>query len=251
MYNAAFKALGLPYTYVSFEVSDLPTAIYGLRALNIRGFSLSRPFKEQCIALLDQVDWTAARIGAVNVVQNQNGSLVGYNSDWIGAVKALEKHVQLEGKRVAVLGAGGAGRAIAYGLKARRADVLIFNRTRARAQRVAEELGVSLGGGLDELQRILSADIVVNATPVGSISMMEKDIVPTHLMRSSQTILDTVIVPLETDLIRSAKLAGCATVLGAEMFAYQGAAAFKHFTGYEAPIETMLQSLLSALSAKS
>jgi len=156
----------------------------------------------------------------------------------------------MSGKRAAVLGAGGAGRAFAYGLKANGADVYLYNRTRIRAKRVCEELGVNFGGGFEDLTGLLAADIVVNATPVGSISTSETDILSREVIRPGQVILDAVVLPLNTNLILAAQSAGCIAVRGVELFVYQGAVAFEQFTGTKAPIDEMFASLMAELKTR-
>jgi len=249
MYNAAFQELGLDFVYVSFEVADLVAAIAAMRALGIRGYSVSRPFKQDVIPLLDELDPTARAIGAVNIVENRDGRLIGYNSDWVGAVRAIQRYADLCGKRAAVLGAGGAGRAVAYGLKTHGAQVSLYNRTLEKAHAVAEELGLRFGGGLDELGEICQADVVVNATPVGCLSSLDKELLPAGALRPGQVVLDAVFQPLETDLLIKAERAGCTVVRGVEMLVHQGAVTFELFTGRTAPVETMLDALLVRLRA--
>lgn len=241
MYNAAFKKLGLNFVYVSFDVSDLGAAINGMRALNIRGLSVSRPFKERAIPFIDELHPTAKAIGSINIIRNEDGKLVGYNSDWIGAVSALEKNSVLSGKRAAVVGVGGAARAITYGLKVNGAQVYLYNRTVARLHQVSEDLGVNVGGGLAELGELGKADIIVNATP-------EEEIIPIEVLRAGQIVLDVVFYPLDTKLIIGARGAGCRVIRGIDMLIFQGAVTFELFTGYVAPVETMFESLLAELT---
>ena len=119
MHEAGYRALGLAFTYVPFEVQDLAGAIAGMRALGIRGFGVSQPYKQAVMPLLDALEPVAARIGAVNTIVNTDGRLVGHNTDWIGAAHALEEARPLGGARVLLVGAGGAARAIAFGLHER------------------------------------------------------------------------------------------------------------------------------------
>ena len=114
MHNAAFRHLGINAVYVAFPVTDLAQAVAGLRGLGIGGVSVTIPFKEEIIPLIDELDPQAARIGAVNTVVNRDGRLTGYNTDWLGAVTALTAKISLKGRHVLILGAGGASRAIAY-----------------------------------------------------------------------------------------------------------------------------------------
>ncbi len=116
MHNAAYRHLGVNAVYVAFPVTDLPQAVAGLRGLGIGGVSVTIPFKEEVIPLIDELDPQAARIGAVNTVVNRNGRLVGYNTDWLGAMAALTAKISLKARHVLILGAGGASRAIALAL---------------------------------------------------------------------------------------------------------------------------------------
>jgi shikimate dehydrogenase len=248
MYNAAFRELGLDFVYVSFEVSDLPGAIDAMRALGICGYSVSRPFKREIISLIDVLDPAAQAVGAVNIVKNIDGMLVGHNSDWVGATRAIEEYATIPGKRAAVLGAGGAGRAIAFGLRTRDATVSVYNRTPETARAVAAELKVGFGGGLDDWEAIGQADIIVNATPVGG-SVKPRDFsIPAGILREGQVVLDAVFQPVETGLLRKAKDAGCTVVHGFEMLLHQGSVAFELFTGHPAPAESMLDALRSVLA---
>jgi shikimate dehydrogenase len=247
MYNAAFKSLGLNFVYVSFDVKDLAAAIEGLRALNIRGVSVSRPFKESAICFIDDIHPTAKVIGAINIINNENGKFVGYNSDWIGAIRTLGKYTDLSGKRVAIVGAGGAARAIAYGLKVKGASVYLYNRAVAKLPVLSKELGIIVGGGLNDLDDLRKADVIVNATPVGCVSISEKEIVPTEVLRAGQIVLDAVFFPLDTKLILDALKVKCTVIRGIEMLVNQGAFTFELFTGRAAPVETMLESLMVEL----
>jgi shikimate dehydrogenase len=249
MYNAAFQALGLDFVYVSFDVTDLTVAIEALRALNIRGYSVSMPFKRAVLPLLDELEPVAREIGAVNIVKNCAGRLHGFNSDWIGAVKAIGKYASVRGKQAAVLGAGGAGRAVSYGLKSHGARVVLYNRTVERALAASQELGVGFGGGLDNFEGIRQADVVVNATPVGSLSCPGQELLPAGVLRPGQVVLDAVFYPLQTDLVLKAGRASCTAVQGFEMLVQQAAVTFELFTGIPAPVETMLDALLSTLRA--
>lgn len=134
VHNAAYQAMGLDYTFVSFGVDDAAQAVQAVRTLGIRGMNVTMPHKQAVIAHLDALDETAREIGAVNTIDNQSGYLTGYNTDCMGAVRALEEVTALPGKRIALLGAGGAARAIAWGVQRAGASVTVFNRTAARSK---------------------------------------------------------------------------------------------------------------------
>src|ERR1700685_4457545 len=152
MHEAGYHALGLAFTYVPFEVRELPAAVAGLRALGIRGVGVSQPFKQQVIPFLDALDPVAMRIGAVNTIVNENGALIGRNTDWIGATGALEEVQSLADACVRLVGAGGAARAIGFGLRERGARTTIANRDAAKAERLAVELGAQHAPA-DEVRR--------------------------------------------------------------------------------------------------
>ncbi len=248
MYNAAFEHLKLEYVYASFDVKDPGEALRAMRALGIRGYSVSRPYKTQVISGLDDLDDTARAIGAVNVVENRSGRLVGHNTDWIGAVRALEALGPLPNGNAVVIGAGGAARAAVYGLKTRGADVIVLNRTESAASRLAAQLNVKVGAGLADRAAIEQADILVNATPVGARSSHDKHLIPSAWLRPGQRILDMVFEPVMTQLVVSAEDRGCQVARGVDMLVQQGAVAFEILTGEPAPVAVMLDALLDVVS---
>lgn len=248
MYNAAFSVLGMDAIYLSFDVRDLPGSIAAMRALGIRGYSVSRPHKEAVVTLLDDIDQTARAIGAVNVIVNDGRHLTGYNTDASGAVAAVERHTEIRGRRAAVIGAGGAARAIAFGFASRGARVEIYSRAQERARRAAKEVGLAFAGGLDECaEAVPGCDIVVNATPVGGVTCAERSLLPDGVLNSRQVVLEVVFSPRKTELAVQAARAGCTVVYGVEMLLEQGLAAFTLFTGREAPAEVMAAALRAAV----
>ncbi len=200
LHNGAFRRMGLNAVYLAFEVQNLPEAIAGIRGLGIRGVSVTIPFKAEIISLLDEVDETARKIKAVNTILNRDGRLIGYNTDWSGAIEALEQKVRLEGKRVLLLGAGGAARAIGYGLKRRRAEILLCNRSLQKGKALAEEIGCAwkpLSAAKD-----FEADLLINATSVGMHPYGRVSPVPKAILRQGMTVMDIVYRPLRTRLLR-------------------------------------------------
>lgn len=145
IHTAAYQALDLDYTFVCFGVENPELAVQAIRTLGIRGMSVSMPYKAAVMPFLDEIDPAARAIGAVNTINNQNGRLIGYNSDFIGAVRALQEATDLNGQKLALLGAGGAARAVAYGAKQAGAQVTIFNRSAERGKALAQDLGVDFG----------------------------------------------------------------------------------------------------------
>jgi len=262
MHNAAFKELGLDFVYLPFLVKpeQLAQAVAGLRAINVRGFNVTIPYKVDIVPLLDSLDPLAEKIGAVNTVVNTSGSLHGYNTDAEGFYRALEVHgVKLEGKKVAVLGAGGAGRAISYILTEKGARITVINRREhlARAQDIADMIIKDLGKpvkvvALNNLAEGLCAtDILVNTTSVGMWPHSGDSPVPAALLKGIPVVFDIVYNPTETCLLKQAAQAGAKTFGGADMLAWQGALAFELWTGLPAPLDLMRRQMLKTLDKTS
>ena len=247
MHEAGYRALGLAFTYVPFEVPELAAAIGGMRALGIRGFGVSQPFKEQVVPLLDALDPVAERIGAVNTIVNDGGRLVGHNTDWVGATRALEEVRPLAGARVLVLGAGGAARAIAFGLREREASVTIANRDRARAERLASGTGARAILFDDAAVAAADHDIVVNATSLGQAPAVAQLPLPGAALRAGQVVMDIVYKPLRTAFVVAAKERGALAIDGGRMLLHQGAAQFELYTGHAAPLEAMQAALRATI----
>ncbi len=251
MHNAAFEREGLNYVYLAFRVSDVEGAVRAVRALDIRGLSVTVPHKLAVIPFLDEIDPVARAIGAVNTIVNDGGRLKGYNTDWTGFLRSLEPHAPVRGRRIALLGAGGAARAIAFGLKERGASMTILNRAEeiGMAERLAAEIGCPYGD-LGRLEAVAEADIVINATSVGMAPLEDRTIIDTALLRPEQVVYDVVYNPLETRFLREARARGCRAIPGYEMLALQGAEQFELWTGRPAPEELMKSVLLERLGGR-
>jgi shikimate dehydrogenase len=247
MHEAGYRALGLPFTYVPFQVRDLGGAIQGMRSLGIRGFGVSQPFKQVVIPLLDALDPVAERIGAVNTIVASDGHLVGHNTDWIGAVRALEETRALSGARVLLLGAGGAARAIAFGLRERGALVTIANRTIGKAQTLAAEVAARAASWA-ETERLGDYDVVVNATTLGQAGTNGSGIADASI-RSGQLVMDIVYKPLQTAFLLAAQARGAVAVHGGRMLLHQASAQFELYTGLPAPLEAMDSALRAAIGS--
>ena len=260
MHNAAYRTLGLDFVYLPFHVKprDLPHAISGMKALNIRGLNVTIPHKTSVIPLIDKVDELAAKIGAVNTIANDKGKLIGYNTDAQGFMEALNQHdVDPADKKVLLLGAGGAARAIAFILAETQAEIIILNRKQEIdwaydiVKNIKAHYSVNLK--VDELtdanlkSSIADADILVNATSVGMSPNDEKSPVPAELLCSNLTVFDAVYNPLPTRLLKEAKGAGANTVDGLEMLVWQGALAFEKWTGVHPPVDVMRQAAIEVL----
>jgi shikimate dehydrogenase len=249
VHNAVFKHLELEFSYVAFGIDDVAGAVAAMRSLGIRGYGVTMPHKVTIMEHLDHLDPIAQEVGAVNTVVNDNGVLTGYNLDWLGAVLALEEQgINLAGKKAFVIGAGGAARAVAFGLKKRGAEVSIFNRTVDRARELATELGVQFGGDLNALSS--DYDVLVHTTSAGYVSQPGICIVPENIFLPGRIVMDVVAEPLSTPLLQKANSSGCMTIPGYRMRLHQAAAQFELYTGQKPPLEVMEKALLEAMGLK-
>ncbi|MCP5042765.1 MAG: shikimate dehydrogenase [bacterium] len=245
MHNAAFRALGLDAVYVAFDVAPdaLAAAITGIRALGLAQIAVSIPHKESVMAHLDEVDDDARRIGAVNTVTARDGRLVGSNTDWIGSNRALERETGLAGKRAVVLGAGGAARAVVFGLLEAGAEVHVANRTLERAEHLAEDLGAASAGSLDALAQH-PHDILINTTSVGLRS--DESPVAASALREGTVVMDAVYDPQKTRLLRDAMARGAVALGGKWMLVHQAAEQLRTWTGREAPVDVLAEAFDAA-----
>lgn len=248
MHNAALAKSGINGVYLPFAAPDLLQAITGIRGLGVQGVSVTIPHKEQVIELLDEIDPVAARIGAVNTIVNSNGKLKGQNTDWLGAIRALEEKISVAGRRVILLGAGGSARAIGFGLLERGADVVLCSRTESRGRKLAADLGC-VWISLTETEQI-SGDILINATSVGMVPDVERSPVPKEVLHGFQVVMDIVYAPQKTRLLSEAEMSGCGIINGLEMLLYQGVAQFELWIGLDAPVSVMREALSEALALK-
>lgn len=251
MHNAAYKALGINSEYVfiacQVEPKDLSSAIEGLRAMRVRGITCTIPHKVSVVTMLDHVEQTARDIGAVNTVVNDSGKLKGYNTDWLGIVTPLERRIKLKGKTVAVIGAGGAARAAVFGLRKKGANVLIYNRTKSKADILAKASNAQ-AKTMNEIEKIKEVDVIINTTPLGMKEHPASPI-PKSVIQPHHIVFDIVYNPHQTMLLAYAKEKGAQTIHGYEMLLYQGTAQFEHYTGKKAPVEVMEETLKKQLNA--
>jgi len=247
MHGAAYEALGLAFTYVPFAIDDLAAAIAAMRALGIRGLGIAVPFKIEVMALVDRLEPLAERIGAVNTVVNDDGLLTGYNTDAHGAVRALEEVTSLEGKRILVIGAGGAARAVAHALQQRGARLHIANRTAEKARALASALGATYGG-LDAARRLEGYDIVVNCSSAGMKEYGAASPIPEQAIFPGLVVMDIVYKPVRTELVRAAESRGALTVHGGRMLLHQASRQFELYTGRAAPLEAMDAALKTQIA---
>jgi shikimate dehydrogenase len=241
MHNAAYAALGLDAVFVAFDVepSRLAQAITGARALALRQLAVSIPHKESVLPLLDEVDETARRIGAVNTVTLRDGRLCGSNTDWIGLARALERETELAERRAVVLGAGGTARAAIFALRERGARVTVLNRTAERAETLVRELGAEDAGPLDALEK-LEYDVLVNTSSVGLRS--DASPVPAAALRRGAVVLDAVYDPPDTRLLREARARGARPVPGKWMLVEQAVEQIRLWSGKTPPSEVLARA---------
>ncbi|MEM7408613.1 MAG: shikimate dehydrogenase [Myxococcota bacterium] len=230
MHNAAYAALGLDAAYLSFDVPPalLEEAIEGVRRHRVRQLSVSIPHKTEVLSWVDDVDETATAIGAANTLVLDGEHLRASNTDWLGVVRALEPVRTLEGARAVVLGAGGTARAATYGLRARGASVRLLNRTVAKAEALARELGADGAGALDELGDA-PCDVVVNTTSVGLGE--DRSPVRVEAIPRACVVLDAVYAPERTRLLQDAATRGAQTVSGRWMLVHQAVAQLEAWHG--------------------
>jgi shikimate dehydrogenase len=210
--------------------------------------SVTIPFKEEIIALIDELDSQAAKIGAVNAVVNRDGRLTGYNTDWLGAVTALQARISLTGRHVLILGAGGASRAIAFGIIQAGGRVTLTDIDRLRAAALVKDLS----GETIPLSALgdCPANILVNATPVGMAPNIDGIPIAPDLLGRFEVVMDIVYQPLQTRLLREAQARGAATIDGLQMLILQATAQFELWTGQKAPAEVMAEAAYAALQTK-
>jgi len=246
MHNRAFQETHTPGVYLAFQVKDIAAGLGAARTLGIKGISITIPHKTAVMDFLDEIDDVARAIGAVNTVVNAEGRLRGHNTDSLGALRALQEITMIKGMDVAVIGAGGAARAIGYGLKSEGARVTVLNRSRKNGERLAAELGAGFQL-LAETER-LDCRVLINTTPVGMTPQTDALPIKPDLIVKDMLVMDIVYNPIKTQLLKIADDIGCRTIDGASMFVYQGAAQFELWTGKEAPVEAMRNTVIQALS---
>ena len=256
MYNYSYERLGIDYAYVAFDVepSNLKSAIEGAKSLNIKGFNVTIPHKIEVMKCLDEIDEVARLIGAVNTIDFK--SMKGYNTDGIGAVKAIEEVTSIKDKNVVVAGAGGASRAISFYIAKYGADSLtVLNRNVGKAESLASDVLKSdliANVKSDSISKIIDyvsdADILIDTTPVGMHPHSDDEpIIRAEDMHEDLAVFDAVYNPNETVLIREALKAGAKPVYGIKMLLYQGVESFKIWTGQNPPVDVMEDALRKTL----
>ncbi|MBN2706658.1 MAG: shikimate dehydrogenase, partial [Deltaproteobacteria bacterium] len=218
----------------------------GVRALGIDGLSVTLPHKQSVIDCLDEVAEDARAIGAVNTVVNRQGRLFGYNTDAPGALSALRRKIDPQGRRVLILGAGGAARALVYALTGSGGRVAIVNRGLQRARELAHDFAAEVLTLADIPE--FAPEVIINTTSVGMFPASVQTPLLEEFLQSGMVVMDIVYNPLTTSLLQAAVRRGAAIIDGLEMFVAQGALQFELWTGVEAPVAIMRQAVLRALA---
>lgn len=243
MHNAAFKALKIDAVFENFDVLPENLEQFIRERTDIEGMAISLPHKEKIGQYLDVVEDSAAEIGAVNTVYLKNGQRVGANTDVPGFLCALREVTTLEDKRVVVIGAGGAARAVIYALKPYVDFITIINRTPTKGVDLSKEFGVRYGGNLADITTE-TPDILINTTSVGLDENNEPELAPPDFFKKDMTVFDIVYRRVgQTRFLKSAIAAGCQILDGKKMLLYQGMLQFELWTGQKAPQDIMEKAL--------
>ena len=243
LHNAGYEALGLDYRYFAIGAADIEPVLQCMRTLAIRGLGVSMPHKQAVIPFLDEVSQDVQAIGACNTVVQENGRLYGYNTDWVGALGAIDEAGSGGLHSAVIIGAGGVARAIAYALKQRGMTVFVSARSADEREKLVDDLGLD-GADTLEQQGQFDAELVVNTTPVADSSSW-----PTNLDAHThgKALLDVVFRQRRTQLIAEAERRGWTTIPGWRMLLRQAMGQFKLYTGQDAPAATLGKVLEEAL----
>ncbi len=261
IHNAAFLELDLDFVYVAYRVEDVKNALAGMRALNnFRGMSVTIPHKTSIIKYMDEVTEVDRSIGSINTVINEHGKLLGFGTDGPGALKAIiDAGVEIGGKRVLMLGSGGAARAISFTLarNTRLKDLSILDVNEIMFQQLAADLRAGTDAFIKSelltdksLETAMEkADIIIHCTPVGMQPNKDSSLIPAELFRLNQVVFDVVYTPLETKLLAEARSCGLKVISGIDMFINQAVLQFERFTGVDAPVDVMRRIVMERLGS--
>jgi shikimate dehydrogenase len=258
IHNAAFDYLGLNWCYIPLPVQEghLQKAIEGIKALNFTGVNVTMPFKTEVISILDEVAMFAESVGAVNTIFIDKGKLIGYNTDGRGFYTALMRDLgyEVKGRKVLVLGAGGASRSVTVSLAlAGCQSIVIVNRSPERSRQLADiilksapDIKVTWLSPEDNYDIVVAeSDVIINATPLTTFNGTLR--VPVSLLNKNQLVCDLNYSLYQPPLLQEAEARGAQVMDGKGMLLYQAAAAFEIWTGLEAPVEVMRVAIIRAL----
>lgn len=260
MHNAAYKEMGLNYASAAFSVSPetLKQAVEGIRALSFRGVNVTIPHKVAIMEYLDEIDEEALDIGAINTIVNDNGKLIGYNTDGRGFVQSLleEAEISVAEKRVLVLGAGGAARAVGISLARRGVShMVVANRSVDKAAELARHISKHVScralslGDLDKID-LKEIDLVINTTSIGMVPQINEMPISDEQLHSGLLVSDLIYNPIKTKLLHAAEAKGAKIHNGVGMFVHQGALALELWTGQKPPVGLMRSIVLERLKNK-
>ena len=261
IHNAAFKFLDLDFIYVACPVEDVKGALIGMRAIeNFRGMSVTIPHKTEVMKYVDEIAAVDRNIGSINTVIHEQDKLIGLGTDGSGALKAfVDSGVELDGKNILMLGAGGAARAIAFTLarntKLGELSILDVDEPLLGGLKTDLKAGTNAvikSGVLTEdtlAAAMQSSDVIIHCTPVGMHPNVDASLISPELFRPQQVVFDIVYTPLETKLQAEAKSRGLKTISGVEMFVNQAVLQFEQFTGVDAPVEVMRRVVMEHLES--
>jgi shikimate dehydrogenase len=262
MHNAILQKNSLNMAYIPFQVKqkDLETAIKGLCALNVIGFSVTIPHKVAILPFLDEIDPLAKKIGAVNTVKISNGILYGINTDGEGAIEALiQNNIRLTEQTVILFGAGGAARALSFTLAEKVKKITIVNRSASNLETLVNALkrhyslpiqGILLEDSDGVHKAIKKATLLINTTSVGMTPNEHQSIVPKEMLHPALVVYDIIYTPIHTQLLQSAQALGCRVITGVDMLVNQGALAFKYWTNCSPDKNLMKKTVLKLLNKK-
>ncbi len=261
MQNSAFAESDLDYAYVTFKVEEenIEKALDGIKALEIEGVNVTIPHKSTVIKYLDEIQETAEKIGAVNTIKLDGKKLKGFNTDGIGVLKAIKKEIdKIKNKKVLLLGAGGAARAIGFTLAEAGVNLTISNRTGSKAKKLASEIEKKTPGEVNQIpqkkkeleKKIKDTEILINSTSVGMYPNEEETLVESDIMHNNLVVMDIVYNPIKTRLLEEAEKAGAKTIPGLGMLVHQGAASFEIWTGQDAPVKAMWEAAEEVLKER-
>ncbi|MEX0300721.1 MAG: shikimate dehydrogenase [Kordiimonas sp.] len=238
VHNAGYRHLGLDYFYKAFQADKIEPVLAAVRTLGIRGCSVSMPFKVDVIPMLDDLDTGAQKVGAVNTIVNNDGRLTGYNTDVVGAVRALKTLKRPSLGKVLVLGGGGVARAVLTALSEFETDGIIVALRRPEAgEHLKQCFPVEITPW--DQRHSVPTNLLINASPIGMAPEMHNMPVDGDFVVKLDAVMDVVATPAETRLISASKQIGKPFVSGLTMTLYQAAEQFQIYTGHEAPIDVM------------
>jgi shikimate dehydrogenase len=261
MWNPALQELGLDYVYIAFDVhpDQLKEAVDAIRALGIKGVNVTIPHKEKIMNYLDEIDPFAQKLGAINTIKNEDGYLEARNTDARGAKRALlDAGCAVSGKKILVIGAGGVSRALCFILSEEAEKIILIDIIEEKAKKLADEVKEKMKANIIGKQstertieeEIASADILINATPLGMHPKIDATPVPKKMLQPDLFVFDVVYNPLETKLLKEASEVGCKTLGGLDMLVNQGVIAFEWWTGKTPNAKLMKTKIIDFLGIK-